>query len=268
MTRIPGPVQNAADDNAAGRACPYRHRRACGISSCAWRRRRKLHREEQTPSSGQRHSGNREPMRLTFFVGGFVLALMVAFGGAAAGLCADVRAGGADRGSASRHASSLRPPRFARRNGPGSRCIWRSSRAGMSIGAIPAIPGCPPKSPGTCHPVSPPAQSNGRRPSALSSSNIGNYGYAGAVDLLVPLTAARSEDRRSEAGRGCADRGACELARLLRNLHSGRGGLSLALPVAAAPSPVPIPPMRRCLPPRASVSATGRVRTSDRRIGQ
>ena len=62
---------------------------------------------------------------------------------------------------------SRRPRRPPRRRPCGSTCISGSSRVGMSIGATPAIPGCRPRSTGTCRRGFRPATSSGRCPSTL-----------------------------------------------------------------------------------------------------
>ena len=68
-------------------------------------------------------------------------------------------------------------------------------------------------------------------PERFVVNDIGNYGYAGSVDLLVPITA-DPKTVRPAARRDRADPGAGDVARLRRYLHSGRAELALALPVA------------------------------------
>ena len=205
--------------------------------------------EQQAPSSGGAYFGNRKPMRLMAFAGMFVLALAVGLG-VAAPSSAFRRA--ADRGSgqgAPRRRERLRS-RPARPYG--SRCIWKCGRAGMSIGATPAMPDCRPRSPGPCRPASPPARSPGRRPERFVVDDIGNYGYAGSVDLLVPI-AADPKTSGPTPGGTAPIAGAGDVARLRRYLHSGRGGAG-ACPARRGRAFRPRPGTgERCSPLRARV---------------
>ena len=137
----------------------------------------------------------------------------------------------------------------ARRDRVGRAASRDAGRAGMSIGAIPATPDCRPRSPGPCRQASPPARSTGRRPSALSSNGIGNYGYAGSVDLLVPITAIRKRPARRPAG---PRRSAAQATWLACADICIPGGQSWRSPCLSPPRlPAPIRHTRRCSPLRA-----------------
>ena len=104
-------------------------------------------------------------------------------------------------------------------------------------------------------------------PERFVVGGIGNYGYAGAVDLLVPITAPAEPKTSGPMPGGSAPIAAhATLARLLRYLHSGRGG-SGARPAGRGRAFRPRSGERGAVCRRARApAAAGRVRDAACRI--
>ena len=116
--------------------------------------------------------------------------------------------------------------RAASGNAAGLACVLAQPRR---------LPDCRPRSPGPCRKASPPARSPGRLPERFVVNDIGNYGYAGSVDLLVPITADPKASGPPPGGTAPIRAQATWLA-CADICIPGGAELALALPVAAAPS--------------------------------
>ena len=246
MARISGPVQNAADDTAAGRPRPFASAPASsalargGAAGCIASDRPHLRAEIFWKSGTDAVDGIRRHVR--------------AGPGGRARRRHPVARGRPRRRSRipSRRASSPRPARLRRARPCGSRCIWRCGRAGMSIGATPAMPDCRPRSPGNCRPASPPARSPGRRPSALSSTSIGNYGYARRGRSAGPDHRAADPKTSGPMPGGVAPIAAHATWLACSDICiPGEAELALALPVTRRAFRPRSGRTRRCSPPRA-----------------
>ena len=179
---------------------------------------------QQAPSSGGAYFGNRKPMRL--------MALPACRLALAAGLGV-ARPGERGRRAAHRGSRQGAPRRREpARSAPGE-TVWVALHLEMRPGwhvywRNPGDAGLPPEiawklpSGFTAGEIAWPTPER-----FVDNDQIGNYGYAGSVDLLVPVTGQpirRPPIRSFRRTGGAPIRGACDLARLLRYLHSGRGG--------------------------------------------
>jgi thiol:disulfide interchange protein/DsbC/DsbD-like thiol-disulfide interchange protein len=179
---------------------------------------------------------NREPMRLASLFGGFVLALMVALGvtfptfartsvplppvedPVAARLVAET--GAIARGETIWLALHLEMK-------PGWHVYWRN----------PGDSGLPTEIAWTLPPGFIAGAIEWPTPERFVVDNIGNYGYAGAVDLLVPITAPPDPKTAGPKPGGEAPVAAHATWLVCSDICiPGEADLSLALPVTAAPS--------------------------------
>ena len=129
----------------------------------------------------------------------------------------------------------------------GSTCIWRSRRAGTSTGRTPVILACRPRSIGLCRPGFPRGRSTGRCPERFQLGPIANYGYAGDVDLLVPIDVLAGLDAAAPAHLGAT----VKYLVCAEICIPGEGELALDLPAGREP---PILRRQRGLPRGAGLA--------------
>ncbi len=202
----------------------------------------------QAPSSGGEYFGIREPMRLMAFAGMFVLALAVGLGLAAPSSASAVPPiEDPVKARLVAESSSISPGETVwvalhLEMRPGWHVYWRN----------PGDAGLPPEIAWTLPPGFTAGEIAWPTPERFVVDDIGNYGYAGSVDLLVPITADPKASGPPPGGTAPIA-GAGDLARLRRYLHSGRAR-SWRLPCLSPPRlPAPTRHRRACSPLRASV---------------